>query len=195
MPLTDTELMLRIQAGDEDSFRELMNRYAMRVLSFFQGLGLQPSDAEDAVQEVFSRLYRSRDDFVPKARFRSYLYRIATNYWIDRYRSQKRGPRVFSLDAPIGNSDSAGTRTLKNEIAADQRKPDRSLRDRELSDKIALAIKKLPEGQRVVFALAVLVGVRYREISKMLGVPVGTVKSRMHTAVNQLRESLSREVI
>jgi RNA polymerase sigma-70 factor (ECF subfamily) len=194
MPLRDVDLMLRIRAGDEEAFRELMDRYAAILVRFFRRLGMSIDDAEDGAQEIFLRLYRSREEYVPKTKFRHFLFRIATNYWIDRFRAAKRRPTSLSLDLSLERDPGGGRPSaLKDQLPGKDRRPDAILSNRELGDRIDEAIRRLPEGQRIVFLLGEAGGILYTEIGKMLGIPVGTVKSRMHTAVHELRRLLTKE--
>ncbi len=193
MPVTDIELMLRVQAGDEAAFRELWERHAPGLLNYFYWYSLGMDEAEDATQEVFQRLWLARDKYVPKGRFLSYVYRIATNYLIDRSRAVKRRPASVSLDASFGGADESRPRTLKDQLPGQSPQPDESLDSRETRERIREAVERLPESQRVVFVLGVQEGVKYSEIGRILGIPEGTVKSRMHTAVHSLRESLSKK--
>jgi len=193
MPLRDVDLMLRIRSGDEDAFQELMDRYVRVLLGFFCRLGLRLEDAEDGVQEVFFRIYRSRESYVPKTEFRHLLFRIATNYWIDRFRTAKRRPASLSLDAPMERELDSRPVRLLDQLPGSDRRPDRILAGRELGQRIEEAIQRLPEGQRIVFLLGETAGMRYEDVGKTLGIPVGTVKSRMHAAVHELRRLLHRE--
>jgi len=193
MPVADIELMLRIQAGDEEAFEELFHRHAPGLLNFFFPYCLDWDEAEDAVQEVFQRVWTARDHYAPRGRFRSYLLRIATNYVIDRSRTRKRRSTTVSLDAPARRDESARPRTLKDDIAGRGPAPDRRMLDSEAGESIEEAVQRLPEAQRVVFLLGVQEGVKYSEIGRILGIPVGTVKSRMHSAIHTLRDRLARE--
>lgn len=190
MPVTDIELMLRIQTGDEEAFAELWERYASGLLKYFYWYGLVADEADDGVQETFQRLWQAREKYSPSGHFRSYLYRIATNYLIDRARASKRRPTTLSIDAPFDDGEGGGA--LRESIAGNEPGPDSPMDRRETADAIQKAVNRLPEGQRIVFLLGVQEGVKYTEIGEILGIPEGTVKSRMHSAVHALRTALSR---
>ncbi len=192
MPVTDVDLMLRIQAGDEEAFRQLWDRHAGSLMSFFFWYGLAREDAEDGVQEVFQKIWLAKENYQPTGRFRSFLLRIATNYLIDRGRSIQRRPSAVSIDASV-DDDGTDTQRLSDRLAGNETPPDAPLESRETRDWIEQAILRLPEGQRVVFILGVQEEIKYSEIGTMLGIPEGTVKSRMHSAIHHLREVLGRE--
>ena len=98
---SDSELMLRYRDGDEDAFRQLIQRYQKPLVNFFYRHTWDRFAAEDYAQEVFARVIRARARYKPVAKFRTWLFRIAKNYWIDRCRERAAAPNMGSLDAPI----------------------------------------------------------------------------------------------
>ena len=185
----DAELMRRFGEGDDAAFRRLVERHQKPLLGFFWRRCLDRALAEDCVQEVFLRLVRHRGSWRPDAQFTTYLYRIAENHWIDRWRSKKAAPPSVSLDGASSDDDveSAGA------FAATGAPPGERAGQLELGEKIRRAVLRLTDEQRSVFALAEVRGMRYEDIGRTLGIPVGTVKSRMHAAVTRLRELLAEE--
>src|SRR5436190_14457449 len=105
--LSDAELMQRFGAGDDEAFRRLVSRHEKALLGFFWRRSLDRAVAEDCVQEVFLRLVRHRGSWRPDAKFTTYLYRIAENHWIDRWRSKKAVPPAASLDGLVEDEDAA----------------------------------------------------------------------------------------
>ena len=189
MPPTDAELMERFGAGDDGAFRQLVDRHERGLLRFFFRRSFDRALSEDCVQEVFLRLVRHRGSWRPDAKFTTYLYRIAENHWIDRYRSRQAAPAMSSLDAEVTHEGG----TLESAVAGAGRRPDQEASDHELAARIQRALSRISEEQRQVFVLAETRGLKYAEIGEMLGVPVGTVKSRMHAATTRLRELLEAE--
>ena len=185
--LSDAELMKRFGSGDDEAFRRLVERHEKALLGFFWRRCLDRALAEDCVQEVFLRLVRHRGSWRPEAKFTTYLYRIAENHWIDRYRSRRSAPPETSLEGLDADNDSRG------EVPASSSTPGEHAGQRELGDRIRRAVLRLTEEQRAVFALAEARGMKYQDIAQVLGIPVGTVKSRMHAAVTRLRELLAEE--
>lgn len=187
----ETELMLRVAAGDPAAFTELVERVLPRLLGYFRRLGADAALAEDCAQEVLFRIYRVRERYRPKARFVTYLFHVARNYWIDVYRHRKAQPPTVSADAPGPGGDGGG---LAADLAGTGPDPAEGGADRlALAGALAAGIAALGEEHREVFVLAQVESLKYQEIAEILGIPVGTVKSRMHAAVRQLRERLTRD--
>jgi len=146
--------------------------------------------AEDCAQEVFIRLYKARDTYTPDAALSTFVFRIARNLWIDAYRSRRSRPHVGSLDAPAGRASKDGNSdspALINRVESEVGTPDMTVDHLEDQRRLRAAIEKLPEGQRAVLDLAGAQGLKYEQVSAILGIPVGTVKSRVHAAVQNLR--------
>ena len=183
----DLELMRRFQAGDVDAFTDLYEAHLRGLLNFFFRLCWDRSLAEDFAQEVLLRIYKSAHKWEPNAKFTTYLYRIARNYWIDHCRLLSTQKENVSLDARFGGEDSA---TLMDRLPDDIRPPEDDLDRRELYGAIMKALATLPDEQRMVFVLSEIEELKYNEIAEIMEVPLGTVKSRMHTAIGKLQELL-----
>jgi RNA polymerase sigma-70 factor, ECF subfamily len=186
MNQSDVELMLRVREDDPDAFELLVQRHERPLINYFYRLTWDKQRSEDMTQEVFLRLYRARAKYTPQAKFTTYLYRIAKNLWIDRYRSKKSAPAETSLDGPIGQSEGRVLH-LRDRIAAPGISPDEAAGSRELLEALKTALTRLPEDQRLVFVLGQVQGMAYARISEIMEIPEGTVKSRMHAAVQRLR--------
>jgi RNA polymerase sigma-70 factor (ECF subfamily) len=187
MTVSDEELMTRVREGDGEAFDELLRRHQRGVIHFFHGLAWDHHRAEDLAQETFVRVFRSREAYEPKARFQAWLYRIARNLWVDTMRRAALRPRETSLDRPAGGEASP---PLAGALAARAVGPDHEAEFRETCELLQRGIAALPEEQRVVFHLGETLGLPYAEVSQMLDIPVGTVKSRMHAAMLRLRAVL-----
>ncbi|MHC5038917.1 MAG: RNA polymerase sigma factor [Planctomycetota bacterium] len=190
MSPSDEELMLEVKGGDEEAFTELVSRYERSLISYFFRQGWDRQLAEDHAQEVFLRIFRARLDYEPRAKFRTYLFRIARNLWIDYIRSRKGGGRVLSLSQPFSESEEGGA--LQERLKGDGPPPSAKMRRADIREKIREAIEFLPEDQKTVFLLCEVDGMRYSDVAEMLGIPVGTVKSRMHTAMSKIRARLQK---
>jgi len=190
MPRPDSELMLEFQQTDnEEAFAELVRRYQKPLVNFFHRLVWDEQQAEDLSQEVFCKIFVHRKSYKAEAKFSTYLFRIARNLWIDHCRSSGKMPAFSSLSAPIG--DDSGEELIDS-IAAPPLAP-RDERDDSPSDtarKLQAALEQLSEEQRLVFVLSKNQGLKYAEIAETLSVPVGTVRSRMHSAVQKLQRLL-----
>jgi RNA polymerase sigma-70 factor (ECF subfamily) len=185
----NTRLMLRVAAGDPTAFGPLVERVLPRLLGYFRRLGADAATAEDCAQEVFMKVYRAREKYTARARFITYLFHVARNHWIDVYRQRKAGPTTVSADAS-GSGDGTG---LAADLPAGPVEPSEGLDRSELAAALDRAIEGLGTEHREVFVLAQVESLRYQEIAEILDIPLGTVKSRMHAAVRQVRAALSRE--
>jgi RNA polymerase sigma-70 factor, ECF subfamily len=178
----DVAVMERIKADDQEAVVELVGKYQSEFIGFFFHLCWDQLIAEELTQDVFVNVYRSRARYVATARVRTYLYRIAHNLWIDHLRRKRRH---LSLDA---GDDEDGSR-FGDSFAAPAIH-DGAARDVRIRDRVQQALDLLPAGQREVFVLANNHEMKYHDIAGVLGIPEGTVKSRMHNAVRALRDEL-----
>ena len=185
----DVALMLRFQQGDEGAFRELVDRHTDSLINFFTYQSGNRAVAEDCTQEVWSRMFRSRNDYEPRARFRTFLFRVARNLWIDTLRTGNRRRREIQISSDESGEGAGGGDPLAF-LAGPELPPDQHLREGELAGALARALGKLPSEMREVFILGGIEGVGYAEIADTLEIPIGTVKSRMFNAVRRLREML-----
>ena len=176
--LADLELIRRAKSGDTFAFDELMTRYAESIYRLVYRMTRNHADAEDLSQETFIRAYRSIGGFDEQYRFYTWLHRIAVNLCINQFKKAGR----FRL-VPLPGSE-AGTEAA--DIADPREGEERSSLRRDLDR----ALAKLPPDQRMVFVLRVQEELSYNEISGQLGIPVGTVMSRLNRARNRLKELL-----
>jgi RNA polymerase sigma-70 factor (ECF subfamily) len=180
----DLAVMTRIQGGDREAVIVLVEKYQDELVGFFYHLCWDQTIAEELAQDVFVRLYGARERWQPTARLRTWIYRIAHNLWIDHLR-RKRGH--LSID----EERAGGLRLADVLVAAPAADPEAAERDERIRNRVREALDGLPEGQREVFVLANNHGLKYGDIAEALGIPEGTVKSRMHHAVRFLRDELS----
>ncbi len=173
----DFDLMAMVKDGRQEAFVELIHRYQRSLLNFFRKMGADMNEAEDLTQETFLRLFGYRTRYRPLARFTTFLYTLARHAWADCLRKVQRSPQADrELYAESSVSDD------RNDAYTD--------------DHIDLqaALGQLSDKLRLVVVMSVYQGLRYNEISEALGIPEGTVKSRMHLAVKQLREILNAKM-
>jgi RNA polymerase sigma-70 factor (ECF subfamily) len=183
---SDEDLMVMVKNGDQVAFGELMNRYEGRLYNYLKRITKNTADAEDIYQEAFLKVYRHAARFNPDGSFRPWLYRIATNLCMDLLRKKTRRKET-SLETGGPGEESALTVQDLSPSPADVSQR------RERQAALAEAVEELPDKQRTVFLLARYEGLPYAEISDVLEVPLGTVKSRMNTAVNTLMKRLNEE--
>ncbi|RKY28820.1 MAG: hypothetical protein DRP79_01905 [Planctomycetota bacterium] len=183
----DIELMLRVKQGDVNAFEQIYENYRGPIGGFFYHLVWDQALAEDFLQEVFLRLWRSAPDYRPTGKFSTFIFQIAKNFWLNERLKRMHNPRL-SLDAPIRGEDGDYAR----EIAGDASTPSTLLANAEMKARVREAIEQLPEKQRVTFVLSEFQGMKYEEIGEVLEVPLGTVKSRMVSAERFLRGRLRK---
>ena len=178
--LDDKELMLKAGAEDDrEAFAELVDRYKNFLLNFFIRSGVN-NDAEDLVQQTFLRLYRYRKNYRPTAKFTTFLFLIARQVRIDDLRKQKRHDEVM-VDSPEG---------LPEDLPDRGHSPSKEV---EMRLDLKRALRSLSEGLRSVVELGIYQDLPYADISTILGIPVGTVKSRMFHALAKLRQILLQD--
>jgi len=184
----DAALLLALKDGNFAAFSELVDRHQRSLINFFYHLCWDRQAAEDCAQEVFLRVYSHLDRYEPQAKFTTFLFKIARNLWIDRVRSLAVHGRPASLDS---RADGGDGRSLGERVPARSLGPVEILAKEEQQAALQRAIDQLPEEQKAVVILSEIQGLKYQDISAILEVPVGTVKSRMHTAMERLKELLS----
>ena len=186
MPEDDRELMVAARDGSREAFSALVTRWQARLLSFFYRQGGDRELAEDCAQEVFVRLYKSRGHYAPEASFATFLFTIARHYWIDVARARRVRP-----DLRARGDDTEGEGEDRLERLADPRAspPAHALLADDLV-RLRGALSRLPETLRDAVQLGVIEALPYAEVSTLLGIPIGTVKSRVHAAVQALRTLL-----
>ena len=188
--LGDAELIAFIKAGKLGAFTALVDRHQRSLINFFYHLGWDRQVAEDCAQEVFLRLHKHLATYEPEAKFTTFLYRVARNLWIDRLRSAAVHGKVVSLEATGGPGEE---RTLRERVSSGGPSPVDILSRRETEESLKRAIDLLPEEQKAVLVLSEMQGLKYQDIAAILEIPIGTVKSRMHTAMEKLKEMMAGE--
>ena len=183
----DRQDMARLAAGHDSALNDLMNRHAQRLFHYLIRQLRDESDAEDAAQETFVRVFQNRSRFDPKHRFSTWLYSIATNLARDRQRWRSRHPQV-SLDA---ENDSSGG-DLQDKLPATGATPEEKMIGGERADAVRSAIAKLPEDLRTVILLFEYEGQSQQEIAKVLDCTPKAVEMRLYRARQELRSSLTR---
>ena len=166
----DFALMVQVCADCEDSFRRLMDRYQRPLLNFFARVGAS-THGEDLAQETFIRVWNYRKKYKPSAKFTTFLFTLARHVWLDFVRRQVRF-RLFAdrYRAEMPASTDGGLGKLHRQLD------------------IQAALDRLSPKLREVLVLAVHQGLSYDEISAILRIPVGTVKSRVFNALATLQE-------
>jgi RNA polymerase sigma-70 factor, ECF subfamily len=187
-PLTlcsDEELLLRFRRGETELFGFLVRRYERELYGYLCRYLGDATLAEDVFQNTFLQLYLKSNQYEEGRPLRGWLYTIATNQAIDALRRQKRHQAVsleMAQEAAIGDSQN-----LLEMLESPEPDPHESVVGEERRERIKSSIDKLPDFLRSVLILAYYQGLKYREIATILNIPVGTVKSRLHTALARLQ--------
>jgi RNA polymerase sigma-70 factor (ECF subfamily) len=183
----DVRLMLAFQRGDESAFTELVGRTQARVYAVVQRFMAGRSDAEDIVQEVFLRVFRSAHRYTPTARFSTWLYRIAANLCINAIRKASKF-KTIPLRPHLDGQDEGGPAEITD---VDAVRPDEDMQQRELAETIRTAIEQLPDNQRVAVILHRYEHMSYLQIAEVLDCSAMAVKSLMSRARENLKELLA----
>jgi len=190
MTRTDVQLMLDVKGGDEQSFELLLQRYRTPLVNFLYRMVRSREQAEDLAQEVFIRVYRAREEYVPTAKFTTWLFRIATNLALNSLRDHRHEKLEISIDAPL-TADSEEGDERPFELADKHPTVEQELVEEERKKMIRHAIEKLPEKQRAAVLLHKYQELDYAEIAKILSCSESALKSLLFRAYEMLRVELA----
>ena len=179
--MTDEQLLESYRNGDRTSFAKLVERYQRELFHFLVRFLSDRAAAEDIFQETFLQVHQSADQFDPSRRFRPWLFTIAANKARDLMRSQARRP-TNPLQASINSGDDESGQFIDLMEAAEPL-PGESMQREELQKVVQDTVNNMPEHLREIILLSYFHQFPYKEISDILGIPLGTVKSRLHAAV------------
>jgi len=180
---TDAELLANFTEGDEAAFREIVNRYKNGLYAFLKQFLNRRELVEDVFQETFLQLFTSRDSFDPNRPLRPWLFTIAANKARDALRKWRRTAAV-----PIGtiaDSQELSFDEVLNTITSYTVMPYEELEKNETALRVGRIIANMPENLREILILAYFNKFSYKQMAKILSIPIGTVKSRLHTAVGR----------
>jgi RNA polymerase sigma-70 factor, ECF subfamily len=188
---TDEQLLSLVKKGDRDAFDMLFERYKAKVFSFILRYIGDHATAEDIFQNTFVRLYTKAGYYSRESKFSTWLYTIAANLCKDELKK-----RSIRRHVPI-DGDSRGGNGLDlppagESIATPTAGPRQQADNNEINASIHNAVDALPDDLRAVVVLHSLHLMKYHEVAKILGIPTGTVQSRMHSALVRLRETMKK---
>ena len=190
MVRTDVQLMLDVKAGDEASFELLLQRYRTPLVNFLFRMVRNREQAEDLGQEVFLRVYRAREEYVPSAKFTTWLFRIATNLALNSMRDNRYQKLEVSIDSPVTvDAEDGDERPL--DVAEKRPNIEQHLVEDVRVKMIRHAINKLPEKQRAAVLLHKYQELDYSEIAKILSCSESALKSLLFRAYEALRVELA----
>lgn len=186
----DHTLMGQVLDGDLSAWNKLVSRWERGVYNFVYRIIGHEEDARDLVQETMIRVFQGLNHLKDPAKFPSWLYRIAHNACLDRLRSGKNRSMI-SRDALVENG-MEGVLDQRIDRFQSQPHPDEALYRRELSEILRQALQTLSEEQRTALVMREYNGYASREIAEILGIPVGTVRSRIFHGLRNLERVLGR---
>ena len=179
---TDEDLIERFQNGDEQAYIELVNRYRDRLMNFVYRFVNDYEQSEDIAQETLIKLYTHKHYYKKIAKFSTWIYTIAANLAKSELRKKK--------SRKVTNLSQMSSQEKEYELPADQPDTDQAIESEFIEKRIQAAIQKLPLHFKTVTILREIQELSYEEISKILEVPLGTVKSRINRARLQLQKEL-----
>jgi RNA polymerase sigma-70 factor (ECF subfamily) len=177
------ELIARAQAGEQEAFRMLVEQHSRSVFNVAYRIVGNPADAEEAVQETFLRVFKRIDGFEERARFSTWLYRVAANAAMDLVRKRQRHA---TREADIEDQEGQLLPFSTNSPG-----PDRVAQGGQISDRVSAALERLTPGERAAFTLRHLQGLSIREIGEALDMQSNAVKNAIFRAVQKMRRELA----
>jgi RNA polymerase sigma-70 factor (ECF subfamily) len=181
---SDEQIVERALAGDAEAFGEIVLRWERRIFALSYGILGREEDARDATQETFIAAFRNLSGFRGDAKVSSWLHRIAVNQCITRQRRAKvRGETSLEAQEETGGAQL---------ISTSDARPDEETEGRERNEAVRRAVNSLPPELRSVVVMKEFEDLTFQEIADTLGVPLSTVKSRLYTALKQLRMRLEK---
>lgn len=181
----DGMLIERCRMGDREAFDQLLVRHQQRAYQYAFRLTRDPEEAADVVAESFIRMYKAIDHFKGDSAFTTWMYRIATNCFLD-IRKKKRSKPAISLEATVQTNDGEVSYQFEDPSASPHEEAERS----EAMTAVQHAVALLPEYQRAIIIMYHAEMQSYEEIASTLHLPIGTVKSRLNRARLSLRNLL-----
>lgn len=184
--MNDEELVKRVKKGDIDAFEEIIAKYEKRVFGLIYNVIKNENEIEDVAQEVFMKVYKNIDKFKGNSSLYTWIYRITTNLCLDYIKKKKE---VIYIDEKLQLDDGE----VDFQIPSDEKLQDELYEEKELKEKLQKSIAKLPEKQQMMIVLRDIKGLSYEEISEILEMKLGTVKSQINRARLKLKDLLEKD--
>jgi RNA polymerase sigma-70 factor (ECF subfamily) len=183
----DVQLMLRFQEGEKEAFEQLFQKYSPSVVNFaFHFLGNR-GRAEEIAQEVFLQVYRWQTRYEPKAKFSTWLFKIAHNHCLNEVR---KGEYRVTLESISPREDAEGDERQRELPDTNPGKGEEALAAKQAAARVTKILRKIPESQRTALTLSRLEGLSYQEVAEVLGSTEKAVKSLVFRATQSLRDGL-----
>ncbi|MHC4956919.1 MAG: RNA polymerase sigma factor [Planctomycetota bacterium] len=182
---SDIDLMLAFKAGDDEAFSVLVDRYRNAIVNLtYRYLGNR-ADAEDLAQEVFVKVYKARERYEARAKFTTWLYRVAVNASLNEVRNRKNRPTHGAAALATGDTDEAAA-----PVAASDPGPAESAEKSELRARVRAAVDELPDRQRMAILLNKFHGLSYEELAHAMEMSIPAVKSLLVRARENVRKAI-----
>lgn len=189
---SDRELIRRIKSGDMGAWEELMRRHSSKAYYIAYGVLGQKDDADEVTQDAFVRIYRALDKFRGDSEFSTWMYRIVVNQARNRYRwNKRRGAHLnVSINQQIELDDSS---SVSLDLPDHRKRPDEEAELKEWQQEIDREMRNLPAVNREALILRNVQNLSYEQIAELLDCKIGTVKSRIARAREELRKRLFKD--
>ncbi len=191
MKLSDTDLIIQAQKGDQSAFEELVYRYDRNVLSVAMKYANDEDDAKDLYQEVFIRVYRGLKNFRFQSEFSTWLFRITTNVCLT-YKSRSKEHLRVSINKNFDDEESELSTT--EELIYDGSSPEEISSGTDLGEIVNAAVESLSPKQKMTFILKHYEGYKIREIAEMLNCKEGTVKKYLFDADKKFKTKIKSDL-
>ena len=189
MKSDNSELIKKAIEGDEAAYRNLLENYRGALYNLLFKMVRNKEETEDLVQEAFMKAFKALPSFNEEYAFSTWLYKIAINNCIDHMRKKKL--KTYSMNTPVQSKDGE----LDREFPDTSMSPDKSILSEEKSNIIETAIDELPENYKTAIIMRHSEEKSYEEISRILNIPLGTVKARIFRAREMLKKKLKGKLI
>lgn len=194
MQKPDDYLIHQFLSGDRNAFTLLVNRHKQDIFIYILNKVQNQETASDLTQDVFVRVFKAVGQYSAGGKFKAWLFRIAQNVCIDEHR-QRRKASILSLNERL-NTENTETPILSDQLADSSANPYKQVESEEIKALINQAINSIPEKQRTALVLCQYQGLSYQQIAAIQKCPLGTVKSRINTALTKVKDFLrENEVI
>ena len=187
MQLSDIQIIKKVIDGDKNAFNDIMNRHEKSILNFAYRMLSNRTEAEDVTQEVFLRAYKNIETFEARAKFSTWLFKIARNLCLNKLRHTFRFP-TFSVDKPVRGSEYDFQRQIEDKK---QVSPISNIFSKEIQNAVKAALGSLPKNQKMAVILRRYEDMSYEEISVIMGCSFSAVKSLLNRAKQTLKNKLS----
>jgi len=182
----DVKLMLEFKGGDNSAFEKILDKYHIPIINFIYRLIGDKSESEDLAQEVFLRVYRSSQNYIPKAKFSTYIYKISKNLALNELRRRDSQKLSFLEEMAVVKEGEI----LPRQISNDKLSVSKEIERKDLIEVVKKAIETLPEKQRIAVILRRYEGFSYEEIAKIMSCSISAVKSLLNRAKLTLKDKL-----